>query len=119
MQILAIDDDLINQEFLETIFTCHGWKIDKAVDGNEALLMIKENEYKLIITDLKAEAMSGMDFYKVLARKFPQMKQRVIFTTSNPTRADMEFIEEAGRPCLEKPYRTIEFLRAASQTLEA
>lgn len=47
--------------------------IDEALDGNEALKLLKQSKYDLIISDWNMEPMNGMDLLKAV-RADPQLK---------------------------------------------
>lgn len=47
--------------------------IDEALDGNEALELLKQSKYDLIISDWNMEPMNGMDLLKAV-RADPQLK---------------------------------------------
>ncbi|MBN2611829.1 MAG: response regulator [Bacteroidales bacterium] len=52
LSILVAEDNTINQKVAETIFGFLGYKIDIAVDGNEAVSMVKEKNYDIVFMDL-------------------------------------------------------------------
>ncbi|MFO7656585.1 MAG: response regulator [Bacteroidales bacterium] len=52
LSILVAEDNTINQKVAETIFGFLGYKIDIAVDGNEAVSKVKEKNYDIVFMDL-------------------------------------------------------------------
>jgi len=79
--ILLVDD---NREFVQTlqwIFADQNLLVDKAYDGEEALLKVKANVYDAVICDVMMPRLRGDEFYlkAILAR--PSLVHRFIFVT--------------------------------------
>ncbi len=64
-RLLIADDEIPLRNNLQEIFAGHGYHVDVASDGAEALRRIEEERYSLVITDMKMPKASGLD---VLAR---------------------------------------------------
>lgn len=50
--ILAVDDNPEIREIIEILLTGEGFAVDQAGDGTQALAMLKEKHYDLIILDI-------------------------------------------------------------------
>jgi len=62
--------------------------------------------------------MNGKELYQSIIDNFPEMADRVIFTTGDVMAGDTEtFIRESGRPFLPKPYTPEELGKIVNQTL--
>ncbi len=59
--ILVVDDELSMREFLKIFLEKEGYSIQMAVDGKNALDIIKGEEIDLVISDIKMEEMGGLD----------------------------------------------------------
>jgi len=69
--------------------------------------------FDIVLCDLMMPEMNGMDFYRAVAERQPELSERFIFMTGGaftPWAAD--FLASSRRPCLEKPfdYRTLRAL---------
>lgn len=72
-RILLVDDEKSIRKVLRDIFTEEGYTIDEAVDGFEALNMIKALDYNAVLCDIKMPKINGMEFLaKAIAFK-PEM----------------------------------------------
>ena len=71
MKILVAEDNKINQMVAKQIF--RKWKVDIAVanTGKEAVEMIKNNSYDLVIMDLQMPEMSGIEATKIIRESDP------------------------------------------------
>lgn len=57
--------------------------VDKAVNGIEALEIIKKSAIDLIILDISMPAMDGIELSKILKKQHPQIKILILSTHSN------------------------------------
>lgn len=66
IKLLIVDDHPIVREGLKLIFeTVEEIEIkDEATNGEEALALLKQNEYDLILLDISMPVMNGLDFLK-------------------------------------------------------
>ncbi|HER00334.1 MAG TPA: sigma-54-dependent Fis family transcriptional regulator [candidate division Zixibacteria bacterium] len=58
--ILVVDDDKLVNEFVNETLTRAGFKVHSALSGAEALKLMQENEYDLILTDVRMPEMDGI-----------------------------------------------------------
>ena len=62
--------------------------------------------------------MNGKELYQSIIDNFPEMADRVIFTTGDVMAESTEtFIRKSGRPFLPKPYTPEELRETVNQTL--
>ena len=59
-RVLVVDDELSMRELLEIFFLKEGHDIDLARDGSEGVKLLLENEYDLVVTDLRMPGTNGM-----------------------------------------------------------
>jgi CheY-like chemotaxis protein len=83
-----------------------------------ALEMLARQPYDLIISDTKMPRLDGETFYAELQRRFPQLRDRIIFLTGDVLSADKrEFLERTGAPALAKPCDLNEIRRTVHRLL--
>ena len=93
-----------------------GFQVDIAVDGKIALEMWAKKIYDLCISDIRTPRMNGIELYRQLEIKCPEVAKRFIFTTGDMLSGNVKtFLESTGRPFLTKPF-TPEDLRAIVNT---
>ena len=118
--ILVVDDESEVADLLAEILTAAGHRVDTAANGRLALDKLQTRAYDLILTDLRMPEVDGPTFYRELQRRDPQLCRRVIFLTGDTLGPHIEeFLNEAGRPCLNKPFDQEEIRRAIRQALAA
>ncbi|MBM4348607.1 MAG: response regulator [Deltaproteobacteria bacterium] len=120
MKGLVIDDDTnivnVTSMFLGEL----GCEISTATDMKIAISLLEAlgsiEEFDFVICDIKMPEMSGIDFYNIVKKKWPILKNRIIFSTGDilgdQTRV---FINSVPNPCLEKPFNLTELKEAINK----
>ena len=97
-RILLAEDVDINREILITLLGDTGLIIDEAVNGEEAVEMIKMNPavYDLILMDIQMPDMDGIEATKII-RSMPLPRRiPIIATTANVFKEDIEYCRAVG-----------------------
>ena len=64
--------------------------------------------------------MDGMELYRELERRFPELGKRIIFVTGDVLDADKQrFLESSGAPFVSKPFDPAEVRRLVRRLLVA
>ena len=86
----------------------HGWEVDQATDGEEALRILEATPpsgYGLVITDLRMPRLSGLDVHDWMAEHRPDLFARLIVTTGDVISPNVQaFLARTPRPVIEKPF---------------
>jgi DNA-binding NtrC family response regulator len=70
--ILVVDDDLGLLQSLKEILEAEGYGVATAADGEQGLLLIKEQNFDLVLSDLSMPGLDGMELLKYLQREQPE-----------------------------------------------
>jgi len=73
MRILIVDDDPGTADLLEISVSLWDHSASKAVNANEAIELLKQETYDVIITDAEMPAMSGFELCRYVRPRFPHM----------------------------------------------
>lgn len=105
-RILVVDDDDHLRALLSTALSQEGRAVDTARDGIEAVALLSENHYDLVLSDLVMPGLDGPALYRALREvSHPTATPRVIFMTGNVGGGDhAAFLRETTEPMLEKPF---------------
>lgn len=80
-QILVVDDNAVNMNFVETMMSSMGVKIDKAFTGEEALQKAQANIYHVILMDIQLPDINGVEVTRqVRQMRHHQMTNIIAFT---------------------------------------
>jgi DNA-binding NtrC family response regulator len=69
--ILVVDDDLALLQSLKEILEAEGYEVTTAADGEQGLLLLKEQAFDLVLSDLSLPGLNGMELLKYLRREQP------------------------------------------------
>ena len=105
--ILLVEDNKINQFLARTMLQKKGHTVELASDGEEALHLLRDQHFDLIITDVQ---MPGMDGYQLTSQirttlPSPACSTPVIALTAYESTAEKDKAKESGMTdFLTKPY---------------
>jgi two-component system NtrC family sensor kinase len=103
--ILVVDDEQELAEVLVEALGRDGHRVEIASNGAEALRQLGQQTYDLVVSDTKMPIMDGVEFFRELERRFPALRQRIIFVTGDVLDAEKrQFLESSGAPFLTKPF---------------
>jgi two-component system NtrC family sensor kinase len=118
-RILLIDDEQEILELITRVLKKMGHQVIAVTEGESALDSIAEEEYDLIVSDVKMPGMAGEELYQLLRTERPGLAKRLIFitgdTVSDSTRA---FLQHLDRPYVSKPFKIEDLQQAIRETLE-
>ena len=115
---LVVEDETALGEAVAGALGDAGFRVDRASDGAEALVKVRERAYDVIICDLKMPKVDGVQFHREISATMPQMIRRLIFVTGDVAGTETErFLEECGCRWLAKPFRLRDIVKIARETL--
>ncbi|MEK3884903.1 ATP-binding protein [Paenibacillus sp. PL2-23] len=86
--ILAVDDDPVNLNVLTTILTDETIRLRTAASGDEAIAMLDEEQWDLVITDVMMPGMSGYELTKRIRERFSMSELPVLLLTARSQLTD-------------------------------
>jgi signal transduction histidine kinase len=103
--ILVIDDEAEIAAVLAEMFARDGHRTDTVSNGAEALQQLARHAYDLVLSDTRMPIMDGAELYRELVRRFPALRQRIIFLTGDVLDPEKRrFLESTGAPVMMKPF---------------
>jgi two-component system response regulator AtoC len=115
--ILVVDDDSLTRIFLKELLEPNGYRVHEARAREEAARKLKDNNYDLIITDLRLEGASGMDVLQEAIRQ-PYSPEVVLVTAYGSIESSVEAIKGGAFDYLTKPFDTTRVLITLQHALE-
>jgi PAS domain S-box-containing protein len=104
LNILVVDDEQEVTEILSEILSKDGHRVVTAENGNRALTYLSNDNFDVILSDMRMPELDGPNFYRVLGERFPEMTNRVAFITGDTMSPKIAgFLSTCGCPSLEKP----------------
>ncbi len=106
LRVLVVDDEPHILHYMQATLESWGHEVVLARDGSQALKRALMQPFDLIICDLRMPRLGGREMFQTLARMHPTVADRIVFATGDTVRGDtLQFLEELGRPFLQKPFK--------------
>ena len=101
--ILVVDDEEKIRNILKIMLTLKGHQVDLAANGFEALEMIKENCYDLVIADIRMEGLTGLELLEEI-KKLPVPVPVVFITAYATIESAVEAMRAGAVDYIPKPF---------------
>ena len=100
--LLIIDDEKSIRKTLTEILSFEGYKIDEAVDGEEGWNKFKQNNYDVVLCDIKMPKMDGLEFLGKAASHNPDTP--IIMISGHGTiETAVEAVKKGAYDFIQKP----------------
>ncbi len=94
-KILVVDDDILVLEALQQLLTSSGYEVRVATRGREALDILDQEHFDLLILDVVMPKMTGYDVCKEVRKRDDEMsKVKIIMLTAKTEPRDSEIEEK-------------------------
>ncbi|WP_066327192.1 response regulator transcription factor [Anoxybacteroides amylolyticum] len=115
--LLAEDEEVLRMLVMDTLED-EGYEIDEACDGQEAIELIKENDYDLILLDYMMPIYTGLEVIQQV-RNIPAKKHvKIMMLSAKSQQTDQQRVLEAGADYfLAKPYSPLELVKRVEEIL--
>jgi two-component system, NtrC family, response regulator len=115
--LLVVDDEKNMRLSLETIMSEEGYQYRAAESAEEALKLLGQEEFFMVITDARLGGMSGYEFLGRVRAKHPNLPVLMITAYATPKLA-VEAIKSGAIDYLAKPFAPEELLHAVARCAE-
>jgi two-component system cell cycle sensor histidine kinase/response regulator CckA len=118
--LVVEDEEVVGKLMQEVLGSSFGCGVDLAGNGTDALRCVVQNDYVLVVSDIRMPEMNGMEFYLHLCELRPELSQRVVFVTGHAGDPAME--EELARwsvPVVAKPFPPRRLVEVCAPLLRA
>ena len=115
--VLVVDDQAPIRESMVITFRREGYAVSSAASGHQALELLAQKPFDLIITDLRMTGMSGIDVLKKTKELFPDTEV-VVMTAYGTIEGAVEAIKSGAYDYLTKPFQPEELTLVAERALE-
>jgi two-component system NtrC family response regulator len=116
MKLLVVDDNPVILQILSLMLTRFGHGVDTASNGLEAIRLLEQCRYDVVVTDADMPQLDGAQLCKFLKSQLPDI--HVIGMSGDPT--SLKELENAGADsCLPKPFGVDEIQSAIEDRFHA
>lgn len=117
--VLLAEDNRTNRFLVQKLLKDLPLTLITAVNGKEAVEMVKAHQPQVVLMDMSMPVMDGLDATRFIRNQMT-IQPHIIALTANAYRSDRQACLEAGmNGFLPKPVRRVELLKAIAQGLES
>lgn len=118
-RVLILDDEPCISELLFEMLSILGYAPTKSFSPIEALRVLGEQEFDVVLTDYRMPEMNGDVFYRKAVEKHEGLRRRIVFLTGDTVSEETHrFIFDQGSRFLCKPFDVASVQQIISEVLE-
>jgi len=97
LRILVAEDNLVNQKLVISLLSKMGFKVNSVVNGKQAVEMVKNMEFDIVLMDIQMPEMTGIEATLKIREEIPVERQPLIIAlTANAMTEDKEKCFRSG-----------------------
>jgi len=116
-RILLVEDDFEMRRLLADELLEEGYQVSQAVDGEDAVSKLSEDEYDLVITDLVIPKIGGLDLLSKVRKAYPRTPV-ILITAFGDWSSLAQAYEKGALNYICKPFKIQDLKDAVRKALE-
>ena len=117
ISILVIDDEAVIRDGLKRVLDNERFGVETCKSGHSAIELIQEQDYDLIITDLKMPGMNGIEVLKAVKALQPDVPV-IMITGYAPVDTAVEAMRHGALDYITKPFTPEQIMEKVERALE-
>ncbi|MBU0973458.1 MAG: sigma-54 dependent transcriptional regulator, partial [Proteobacteria bacterium] len=114
--ILVVDDELSMREFLDMLLSKVGYKVTLAKNGKQAVNLIQNHSYDLVLSDIRLGDITGLDVLKEAKKKDPDTVV-IMISAYSTTEIAVEAMNHGAYDFVPKPFDNVELKTTIAKAL--
>jgi DNA-binding NtrC family response regulator len=115
--VLVVDDEKLFRDVLTAKLIEHGYAVDSAINGIEAINKIQRQQYDVILLDIKMPRVNGIEVLRHINDN-TLGSEVIMLTTFTDVRTAVETVKLGAYDYITKPYNLVELLQTIERALE-
>jgi len=112
LRVLVVEDDLVNQTLATRLLEKQGHEVFLAVNGHDALDILTQMNFDLVLMDIQMPLMDGVEATKRIRQQLRYRELPIVALTAHAIKGDQEKFLSAGMDAyISKPIQIEEFYR--------
>src|SRR4030067_1641578 len=116
-RILVVDDEESMGKFMQIMLQKEGYEVTPALSGSEALKIIKQKEYDLVIADLMMPEMNGLKLLSEV-KQYDSQIDFIVMTAFASVDTAIEAMKSGALDYVTKPFKVDEIKLAIARSFE-
>lgn len=117
-RILIVDDEESILKSLTVLLRAEGYETVSSLGGQEARNLIIEEDFDLLISDLRMVPVSGMELLKLAHEVRPNLMV-IMLTAYGQVETAIEALQLGAFDYIKKPFSTVELVSTVKRALES
>ncbi|WP_447976969.1 sigma-54-dependent transcriptional regulator [Candidatus Nitrospira bockiana] len=109
MGVLVVDDEPEMRSLVQEVLQEHGYSVEVAESGREALKRLSEQGYGVVVTDLRMKEMQGIELLSEIKRSYPDVNV-ILMTAFGSVETAIEAMKQGAYDYLTKPVKNEELV---------
>jgi DNA-binding NtrC family response regulator len=115
--ILIVDDEITLREAIAEYLTQEGYEVQQASSGEEALALLKQTVFDILITDMKLPGVDGNTVLQECLSIYPEIIG-IIITGFGTVESAVQAMKNGAYDYIAKPFQLVEISLLVKQALE-
>jgi DNA-binding NtrC family response regulator len=115
-KILVIDDEAIVRTSCSRSLSPEGYEVKLSQNGADAMKMLEEESFDLVLTDLKMPDIDGIEVLKMIKQRWPQTEV-IVVTGYQTVDTAVKSIKLGAFDYLEKPFTPDSLIAAVNNAM--
>lgn len=116
-RVLVIDDEAIVRVSCKRVLEPQGYEVEVTERGADALRMLQERQFDIVITDLLMPDMDGLEVLKRIKESWPEMPV-IIITGYGTVSTAVQAVKLGAYDVVEKPFTPETILQVVERALK-
>ena len=114
--VLVVDDDVEMRELIHDVLKARGHQITTAGSGQEALALLAQTDFDVVLTDLRMKRMEGTELLTEIKRLYPDIGV-ILMTAFGSVETAVESMKHGASDYLTKPVKSDEIVRVVERAV--
>jgi len=96
LSVLVVEDSITSRTLLKNILEASGYRVKTAIDGSDAMSILKTEEFDIVVSDVEMPRMNGFELTAAIRRDKKLAELPLILVTGLESREDREHGIDVG-----------------------
>ena len=115
-RVLVVDDEEALRTVLSTELSGEGYEVESASDGDEAISIVQNKKFDLVLLDIKMPKVDGFEVLKFIKKSYPAIKV-IMLTGFADLKNAIESKKLGAEDFVSKPYDLVDLLTTIERVL--
>ncbi len=116
-KILVVDDSAVIRRYLISLFQKHGYSVDFAKNGREALQKLKQERFSLVTLDIEMPVLDGIETLRAIMEERPTRVLMISSYVKDNSDLTLEALKLGAIDYIPKPKSSLEIAKVSDEII--